>query len=189
MNEILKGAVAGAVAWWAMDQVLSFCYDREGPAVRRREAKARGGVPALEVMAESLAGLAAIELSEEERQQGGTTLQWTIGIGTGVLYGAIRDRLPGSGIRRGLLYGAAVSLLFDEGVIPLLGFAPGPRAFPWQTHARGFVGHLAYGAVVEVAMSRLDGIGADPLPPADRCHRPIGKFPHMRRDSTVGRRY
>lgn len=168
MKEILKGAVAGAVAWWAMDQVLSFCYDREGSAVQSREAKARGGVPALEVMAESAAGLAAIKLSEEERQRGGTTLQWTVGIGTGMLYGAIRHRLPGSGIRRGLLYGAAVSLLFDEGVVPLLGFAPGPRAFPWQTHARGFVGHLVYGAVIDSAMSGLDGIGAAPLPPPDR---------------------
>ena len=104
-------------------------------------------------------GLAAIRLSEEERRRAGTALQWTIGIGTGVLYGAIRDRLPGSGIRRGLLYGAAVSLLFDEGLLPLLGFAPGPLAFPWQAHGRGFLGHLAYGAVVDIAMTGLDGIG------------------------------
>lgn len=158
MNDALKGAIAGAAAWWAMDRVLRRCYDRQGPAIRRREAEARGGVPALEVMAERLAGLAGIGLSAEERQRAGTVLQWTIGIGTGMLYGAIRDRLPASGLRRGLLYGAAVSLLVDEGLIPLLGFAPGPLAFPWQTHARGLLGHLVYGAVAEAAMSGLDRI-------------------------------
>ena len=164
MDDILKGAVAGAAAWWAMDRVLSYCYDHEGPEVQRREADARGGVPALEVMAESLAGLAGIRLSERQRQHGGKVLQWTVGVGTGMLYGAIRDRLPSTGIRRGLLYGVGVSLLFDEGLIPLLGFAPGPQAFPWQTHARGFIGHLAYGAAVEIAMSGLDRGGTAPRP-------------------------
>lgn len=159
LGKVASGAVAGAAAWWAMDQVLSYLYDHEGEEVQRVESEARRGVPALEVMGESIATLAGTSLSVEERMRAGTVLQWVIGVGTGVLYGAVRDRMPGSGISRGLLYGAAVSLLFDEGAIPLLGFAPGPDAFPWQTHARGFIGHLAYGAVAESVMAEFDRIG------------------------------
>jgi hypothetical protein len=43
--DLAKGAVAGAVAWWAMDQTLRLLYDHEGPAVREQEDWARGGVP------------------------------------------------------------------------------------------------------------------------------------------------
>lgn len=159
LNGPLKGAAAGAAAWLAMDQVLRFLYDREDPEVSRQEDEARGGVPALERMGESLPRLTGIPLSIEERQRAGTFLQWTVGIGAGALYGVLRNRLPGSGIYRGVLYGAAFSLLFDEGAIPLLGFSPGPLAFPWQMHARGFAGHLAFGAVAEVAMEWLDRMG------------------------------
>lgn len=156
MERLLKGAVAGALAWRAMDLTLRFLYDHEAPEVRRYEDRARRGVPALEVLAERLT---VRPLSGEERQRGGTYLQWAMGVGAGALYGAIRDRLPAYGLRRGLLYGAGFSLVVDEGLTPALGLAPGPRAFPWQTHARGFLGHLVYGAVVEVAMACLRAEG------------------------------
>jgi hypothetical protein len=158
MQRALKGALAGAIAWSAMDSVLRFLYNQEDPDTRRQEDEARGGVPALENMAERMAEIAGITLSSVERQRGGTFLQWVVGIGAGMLYSALRDHLPGSGIRRGLLYGAAFSLLVDEGIIPLLKFAPGPFAFPWQTHARGFAAHLVYGAVAESSMAWLDRI-------------------------------
>ena len=156
-GDLLKGAVAGAAAWWAMDRVLRFAYDHQDPAARRAEDRARGGVPALEVAAERTAGMAGVSLRERERQAGGTALQWTVGIGTGVLYALLRRRFPRVGAGRGLAYGAAFSLLVDEGVVPLLGLSPGPRAFPWQTHARGFLGHLVFGAVADATLRLLDG--------------------------------
>ena len=82
-----------------------------------------------------------------------------MGIGGGVLYAVLRDRVPGSGPRRGVVYGAGFSLVVDEGLSPLLGFSPGPLAFPWQTHARGFIGHLVYGGVIEAAMRVQDRAG------------------------------
>ena len=156
-TNVAKGAIAGAAGWLVMDRVLRAAYDREAPGVRRREDEARGGVPALEVVAETLAGLVGVSLSAGKRRRAGKALQWVMGIGAGAAYGGVRSRLPGSGVRRGLLYGAAFSLVVDEGLTPLLGFAPGPSAFPWQNHARCVVGHLAYGAATEVAFAALDG--------------------------------
>jgi hypothetical protein len=151
-----RGALAGAVGWWAMDRVLRFCYDHQDPAARRAEDAARGGVPALEVAAERGAARADVSLSPRQRQAGGVALQWTFGVGAGVLYAALRRRFPAVGAGRGLAYGAAFSLVVDEGATPLLGFAPGPRAFPWQTHARGLLGHLVFGAVADAALRTLD---------------------------------
>jgi uncharacterized membrane protein YagU involved in acid resistance len=138
-----------------MDQMLRFLYNHEDPGVRKREDRARSGVPALEVMAEEVVESFGAHLTDDQRQAGGTILQWVTGIGGGVFYGALRGRLPGVSAGRGLVYGASFSLLFDEGLVPLLEFAPGPLAFPWQTHARGFVAHLVYGAVAEAAMARM----------------------------------
>lgn len=109
-----------------------------------------------EVIAERLTKRVGVTLSDEERQRAGTALQWAVGAGAGVLYGVLRPRYASVRADRGLAYGAAFSLVVDEGLVPLLGFAPGPAAFPWPTHARGFLGHLAFGAVAEAALARLD---------------------------------
>lgn len=159
-GDLARGAAAGATAWWAMDRALRFMYDREDPGVREREDRARGGVPAMEALAERIAGLTGAPLSRRKRQRAGTALQWAMGMGAGLLYGVLRARVPAARRGGGLAYGAAFSLVVDEGLVPLLGVAPGPAAFPWQTHARGFAGHLVFGAVAEAAMTVLDGADA-----------------------------
>ncbi len=73
-----------------------------------------------------------------------------------MLYGVLRNHIPAARAGHGLVYGVAFSLAVDEGLTPLLGFAPGPGAFPWQTHARDFLGHLVFGAVAEITLQWLD---------------------------------
>lgn len=148
-----------------MDAALRLMYDLEGESVRRREDAARDGVPALEVLAERIAASTGRTLSPRERRTGGRVLQWAVGIGTGVLYARLRDHLPGRGIRRGIGYGAGFSVVVDEGLVPLLGLSPGPSAFPWQTHARGFLGHLVFGAAAEAVLGRLDRVSRPGAPP------------------------
>lgn len=155
--DAVRGGIAGAAGWWVMDRALQRMYDRESRSVRAREDRARGGVPALEAIAQAGAERVGAELAPRQRQKGGTALQWLVGVGAGMLYGVLRPRVAAARAGRGLAYGAAFSLVVDEGVVPLLGFAPGPRAFPWQTHARGFVGHLVFGLVADVTLDLLDG--------------------------------
>ena len=155
-RDLACGALAGAVGWLVMDQVLRLLYNHEDPRGRQRENEARNCVPAMEVLAEDVTGLARIAISEQQRQAGGKILQWVMGIGAGTLYGALRRRLPGVTAGRGLVYGAAFSLLVDEGAVPLLGLSPGPQAFPWQTHARGFLGHLVFGATADAVCNVLE---------------------------------
>lgn len=65
--------------------------------------------------------------------------QWTVGIGAGVLYGVLRDHIPASGLRRGLLYGPGFSVVVDEGLTPALdtsALAPGVYPSGWRTARR-----------------------------------------------------
>jgi hypothetical protein len=149
LADLALGALAGAAATWIMGKVTTALYEHEDPAARRREDSARGGKSAYETAAEKLAGVAGKELSEEQRKQLGSAIHWSVGVGSGAVYGLLHRRLAGQGFGRnlaaGALFGTAVWLLFDEIGNTALGLTPGPSAFPWQAHARGLAGHLVLG--------------------------------------------
>jgi hypothetical protein len=156
--DVLKGAVAGAAATWAMGQVTTFLYEREDPRARRREDEAREGKTAFGVAAEKGAALAGRDLSDPERQTLGAGVHWALGIGAGAAYGAMRGRVPGADLAAGLLFGTVFWAVVDEGANVALGLTPGPRAFPWQAHARGLVGHLAFGVAADASLRALDAV-------------------------------
>lgn len=154
-RDLRDGMIAGAAAGIAMDAVLRTLFNREGFFAWAREQRARRGKPALRRATDRLARRLGLDLSRPQRRIAGRVAQAGLGLGAGALYAVLRRRMPAVRTGRGLAYGAAVSLLLDEGLNPLLGLTPGPSDFPWQTHARGLAGHLAYGAVLEAVMRRL----------------------------------
>jgi hypothetical protein len=156
IGDLVRGALAGIVATWAMGKVTTYLYEREDPEARKREDDAREGKTAFGVAAEKGAAIVGAGLTDEEREKAGAAIHWALGAGAGALYGALRGRVPGVDAGAGLLYGAAFFLVMDEGGNVALGLTPGPRAFPWQAHARGLAGHLAFGVAAEQAMRILD---------------------------------
>ena len=157
-TDLLKGAVAGALATCVMNWTTTWLYERQPKAVQDRENQARGGQSAYVNAAESLARSAGWELSDETKGRGGTAIHWATGVAAGMKYAVFRRQWPVVAAGFGLPYGAAFFLMMDELMNPLLGLTPGPAAFPWQTHARGLAGHLAFGATNEVALRALDQI-------------------------------
>jgi hypothetical protein len=157
-TDVVRGAVAGAVATWAMGRVTSYLYEREGERARRAEEEARGGGTAYGAAAEKVAGALGEELSEEERGTAGQAIHWALGAGAGAVYGALRGRVPGVDAGAGLAYGSAFWLVVDEGANAVLGLTPGPAAFPWQTHARGLAGHLVFGLAADATLRALDAM-------------------------------
>jgi hypothetical protein len=149
------GAVAGAVATWVMGKATDVLYEREDQSIREREDNVREGETAYSVAAEKAANRLGVGLSKEDRERYGSGIHWALGVGTGVLYGILRDRIPPAGFARGLVFGTAFWLLVDEGANYALGLTPGPTEFPWQTHARGLIGHLVYGTVAEATIGGL----------------------------------
>jgi uncharacterized membrane protein YagU involved in acid resistance len=97
-------------------------------------------------------------LDEEREKQLGSALHWGLGVGAGALYGAIRRRVPGIAIGQGTAFGTAFWLVIDEAANALLRLTPGPAAFPWQTHARGLAGHLAFGIVADTVLDVAEAV-------------------------------
>jgi uncharacterized membrane protein YagU involved in acid resistance len=138
-NDVIKGAIAGAVGTWVM-----------GKVTRRKTSYG--------VAAEKAAHLAGASLDHDQRERLGLAIHWALGIGAGAAYAVLRRRFHALGRTAGLGFGTAFWALLDEGLVPTLGLTPGPRAFPWQTHARGFAGHLTFGTVTDGTLRLLDVI-------------------------------
>ena len=153
---MLLGAAAGAAATWLMDVATAALYERESADARDREDSARGGKTAYEVAAQKTAKIAGRELDEESRKKLGNAIHWSLGVSSGLLYGALRHEIPDLGLGSGLAYGALFWLLMDEAALTLLGLTPPPDRFPWQTHARGLVGHLVLGGTIEALFDVAD---------------------------------
>lgn len=64
-------------------------------------------------------------------------------------------------VSAGLLSGAAMSLLVDEGMTPLMGFSAPNRDYPLSTHLRGFVAHLAFGLGVAATAEAIRWLGSN----------------------------
>jgi hypothetical protein len=157
-RDLLKGAIAGAVATWVMGKVTTLLYDREGRGTRRVEDEARGGRTAYGAAAEKAAKAIGVRLADDAREQYGSAVHWALGIGSGAVYAVLRRRLESVGRIAGVGFGTVFWAAVDEGVVPALGLTPGPRAFPWQTHARGLAGHLTFGTVTDGTLRLLDAV-------------------------------
>jgi uncharacterized membrane protein YagU involved in acid resistance len=161
LGDLIKGAVAGAVAVWVMDRVTWDMYDREPREAYRREKRAQpGGNYAATNLAIHAADLAGVDLPTKRQQYAaGDVVHYGLGIVPGALYGALRRRVPWLGRARGLAYGLLLFVVEDEVANPLLGNTSGPLAYPWQAHWRGLVGHLVLGAVTDTVAGALDELG------------------------------
>ena len=157
-RDLLKGAVAGAVATFVMGKVTGYMYEHEDRDARREEDEVRGGRSSYEVAAEKAASAAGASLDRRQRQQLGSAMHWALGIGAGAAYAVLRRRFQGLGSAAGTAFGTGFWTFMDEGLVPALGLTPGANAFPWQAHARGLVGHLTFGTVTDGTLRLLDRI-------------------------------
>ena len=155
--DLLKGAVAGAVAVWAMDRLGWALWDREDPRALERERAARvEGMDPAHVVANRVADALGRPLRPRQPHPAGVAVHYAIGMGPAMAYAALRRRSPALRAGGGLAYGLGLFLAVDEGVVPALGLASGPAAYPWQAHARGLVTHLALGVVTDATLDALD---------------------------------
>ncbi len=155
---ICMGAVAGTAATWLMTRVTTWLYAQQSEQAKQRENQARGDRTAYEIAVERIAAAAGAQLDTDTRRTLGNAMHWSTGIGLAIAYAALRRRTPAVAAARGLLFGSGVFVVLDEFLNTALGLTPGPRAFPWQAHARGFGGHLAYGLATELVLEQLDRV-------------------------------
>jgi hypothetical protein len=182
LADTLKGAVAGGIAVWVMEQVDWYMYKHEDPAARQRTQRVRpDGMDPAHVMANKVAGAFGTDLSPRQPHPAGIAMHYMFGIAPGALYGALQDRVPGLGVGRGALFGLGMFLIQDELANAASGLSARPSQYPWQAHARGLVAHLIYGVVTDTLLRILKGPGRlTKYAPEERA-----QFRHSRSASTA----
>ena len=144
--DLAVGLAAGALATGATNLVQDALYRATPRRVQRQEERVRPA-PSSHMAAEAMAEGLGYRLDEEARERAGVAVHYGLGAIWGTLYGLLRRQGLGP-VGAGLLTGASLSLVVDEGVAPALGFSAPNRDYPLLTHVRGFANHLAYGAAV-----------------------------------------
>jgi hypothetical protein len=156
-NCLVKGAVAGAVGVWLMDRFTWAFYRNEDDEAYRQEKKAqKGGRYAPNAAGKHLTDTLGIELPDKEQYIVGRSVHYIMGIVPGAFYALWRHRVERLGFWRGPLYGFSLFISFDEVIVPALGYASGPAAYPWQAHARGFIAHLILGTTTDTVLNLLN---------------------------------
>ena len=166
---LLAGAVGGLLASWAMNQshalwrkigvALGVTSDA-GEQDRQGGSKEEVHLPSSDDATANAATVISRRLfhhepTRRERHLGGALVHYTFGAATGALYGSLGEVFPSVRVGKGTPYGAAVWLLSDEIMVPLLGLSKPPTAFPPAAHIAALASHLVYGLTLELARGSL----------------------------------
>ena len=153
---LFVGAAAGYLAGQAMDRATTWFYGRQSDESKQREQELLPeGAPV--ASARKLAGALGIEPTEDQTG----TLALALHQSLGQLYGVAAAALTRRGVppvRAGLASGAAGFLLVDE-LANSLFFTPPPQAYPVESHLRGLVGHLTFGATTGALLALARRLG------------------------------
>lgn len=113
--DIGAGLIGGYVGTRVMEPVSEKLYELESEADRKREDEIRPGSP-YTIAARKAARLVGVTLSDERAERLGMLFHYGLGAGGGALYAVLRRTTRMHPLGAGLVTGAAISLIFDEGL-------------------------------------------------------------------------
>lgn len=158
-SDVGIGLIGDYVGTKVMEQTSMKLYELESEQTRKKEEEVRLGDPYM-IAAEKMTEALGIELSEDGLQKLAIYgFHYGLGMGWGPTYTFLRRWTDLNPVLVGLLSGAAMSLLVDEGTTPLMGFSAPNRDYPLTTHLRGFVAHLVFGLGVAATAETLCWLG------------------------------
>ena len=159
ISDIGTGVIGGYVGTQVMERVSMKLYELEPEEDREREEEVRPGPP-FYIAAKKTTEALGIELSEEQLQNLAMYgFHYGRGMGWGPTYTFLRRWTDLNPVSAGLLSGALMSLVVDEGMTPLFGFSASNRDYPLSTHLRGFAAHLAFGLGVAATAETIYWLG------------------------------
>ncbi len=150
---VARGAAAGAIGTWVMDRVTTAMYERESAEDKAQEEAAwPNGKPSVPNLVDLGSRVTGVRFSPQATPKVEQATHYLLGIGPGVLYALLRDRVPLLGAGRGLVYGVLTFALNDELMNTALGLSGPPPAYPAAAHLRGLAGHVALGVATDLAL-------------------------------------
>lgn len=152
-----RGLVAGVIGAWVMDRVTWVVLDNQPPSATEQEKAARPeGLDVPHLMVYRAAKAFGLRAKRKQPSTAGILTHYMLGIWPALIYSALRERDLRFSADRGLLYGFTIFVLWDELITVAVGVAAPPRAYPWQAHLRGLIGHLSLGLATHVGLTALE---------------------------------
>jgi hypothetical protein len=146
-EDLVVAALAGYLATKAMEPVSMKLYELESEEDRQREDAVRPGPP-YEIAAKKIAASVGVELQGKALKRASLAMHYGLALSWSPLDVVLRRTRGTDPVLAGLGTGAAMSLIADEAMTPLLGYSAPNRAYPLVTHLRGFLAHLVFGLAV-----------------------------------------
>jgi hypothetical protein len=147
---LFVGVAAGALAGQAMNKATTWFYEQQSDESKQREQEVLPeGAPM--ASARKLASWIGAEPTDDQTGQLAEAMHRSLG----QLYGVVAASMTRRGVNpvaAGLASGAGGFLLVDE-LANSLFFTPPPQAYPVESHLRGVVGHLTFGAALGVLLA------------------------------------
>jgi uncharacterized membrane protein YagU involved in acid resistance len=147
IGDLAIASLAGVVGTKVMEPVSMALYEAEPQADREREDAVRPGPP-YKIAAKKTLGAIGIDLEGDALEKAGMAFHYGLAISWAPMYALLRRSTRMNPIAAGLVAGAAMSLIVDEGMTPALGFSAPNRDYPATTHVRGFIAHLVFGLAI-----------------------------------------
>lgn len=148
------GVAAGIAAAWIMNGFQSAWTSL---ADSGGSDSAGGDEPSTVKAADALSRMTTSEpVPEAYREPAGTAVHYAFGAFLGAAYGVLSEVFPRTRSGFGTAYGAAVSLLADEIMVPAAGLFPPPQDSPPSSHVYGLVSHLVFGAALEAGLRAIE---------------------------------
>jgi len=147
LTDAAIGLTAGMVATGMTGPIQSLLYRLTPESVKRREEQVRPGSPT-QVAARKFAAAGNLSLTEKQVESAAAAIHYGSGMPWGAVYTFLRRHSGMTPIGAAMATGASMSLILDEALTPAMGFSAPDRDYPTATHIRGFIAHLAFGAVV-----------------------------------------
>ena len=158
LKDAIRGAIAGAAATWAMDQVTTVMYAMQAREVTEQEKAAwPNGQPSVTNMVDMAEARTGLVVPPARRPLVENLVHYALGVVPGAMYGVLRKWVPFARFGNGLGYGLGLFAVNDEYLNTRLGFAGPPGAYPPESHVRGLAGHAVLGVATETGIQLLGG--------------------------------
>ncbi|WP_174296896.1 DUF1440 domain-containing protein [Sphingomonas bacterium] len=148
---IVSGAIAGAVASFAMDRLQAATSSLLPSGSSEDE-------PATEQAADAVAKAATgHEISGAAKPLAGQSVHYALGIGLGMAYGIAAEFRPSVTAGYGTAFGLGTATLLDEAAVPAVGLGDAPWKAPLSTTLYGYASHLVFGGISEIVRRQVAG--------------------------------
>ena len=148
---IVAGAIAGAVASFAMDRFQAATSSLLPSGGSNDE-------PATEQAADAVAKAATgHEIPGAAKPLAGQSVHYALGIGLGIAYGIAAEFRPSVTAGYGTAFGLGTATLLDEAAVPAVGLGGAPWNAPLSTTFYGYASHLVFGGIGEIVRRQVAG--------------------------------